>query len=481
MNARVPEQQLPDRLPGEHGAPSAIATMPAANPPAQRLNPRGPKGLASFAARLRIAWAPLDAPARLLDEHGDFMRVSKRRYLTKDPAIVEAMMTDYLTFGHDIAQDYTEAGVAFWGNAMGIRSDPTWLRQRRLMQPAFQPTRIAGYAQAMVGHTARMLDAWNDGEPFDLHAALKRLTLGLVIENVLGVELSCEEFEHIVEALEATLALFADVSQMELKFDTPEKVRFRESTKRLDEIVYRSIERRRGDSHDHGDMLWTWLTSEDEAGQRLTATELRDEIVTHLRAGYRNSATALAWVFAQLARYPHVDAMLMSELDQVLGGRLAHVDALTHLLYVEKVVKETMRLYPLYPTIARTVKHTHDLFGYRLAPGSAIAISVWAMHRDARYFAQPEHFQPLRWTDELERALPKHAFFPFGGGPRQCPFKSYAMMEMSLVLATVAQRFRIELAPHERAIAQAGMNGLVPRGGLQVVARKRRSTAAARA
>jgi cytochrome P450 len=408
-----------------------------------------------------------------LEKYGDFVLVTPKRYLTHDPAIVEQIVSDYLTFGHELVQDYTEAGVMFWGNAMGSRSDPTWLRQRRLMQPAFQPSRIIAYGDAMVAHTTRMLDAWQEHAQFDLHNALKRLTLRLIIENVVGVELSDQEVAQIIEALEATLALFADLSQMELEFDTPEKIRFRETLTVLDQVVYRTIERRRADPDDHGDMLFTWMRSEDETGQRLTDTELRDEIVTHLRAGYRNTATALAWVFALLASHPQTQDQLAAELDRVLGGQRPHIAALPRLEYVERILKESMRLYPLYPTIGRLVKQDCELNGEPLAAGSAISISVWAMHRDARYFSDPDRFDPDRWTDALERALPKLAFFPFGGGPRQCPFKSYGMLEMTLVLATISQRFRIELAPEERAKPQYGMNGLVPMGGLKVIAQRR--------
>jgi cytochrome P450 len=466
MNARI--------QPYDEVAPSRRVSD-ARSAPAERpkLNPKGPKGLSRLIARLRLAWDPLHAPVRLLHRYGDFVEVSPQRYLTRDPAVVEAVMSDYLTFSQDVVQDYTEAGLRFWGNAMQIRNGSGWLRQRRIMQPAFSPARVMAYAQTMVDHTQYMLSGWQDGDSFDLLEQLKHLTLGLVIDNVMGVALSTQEMAQIAEALEATLELFADLSQMELKYATAEKQRFYASVAVLDAIVYRVIGQRRAAQQDHGDMLSAWLKSTDEQGKQLTDVELRDEIVAHLRAGYRNSATALTWVFALLARHPQVAGRLMHELDSVLRGRAPDLTSLMRVPYVEKVLKEGMRLYPLYPTIARSVQHDTELFGYPLRAGSAICISVWAMHRDPRYFPQPERFDPQRWTEELERGLPKAAFSAFGGGPRQCPFKSYAMLEMSLALAMISQRFSVELAPEEQAIPQWSMNGLVPQGGLEVVVRER--------
>ncbi|MEO8626656.1 MAG: cytochrome P450 [Betaproteobacteria bacterium] len=139
-----------------------------------------------------------------------------------------------------------------------------------------------------------------------------------------------------------------------------------------------------------------------------------------------------------------------------------------------RCVKEAMRLYPLYPIVAREVNSECELGGYRLATDSNVAISVWAMHRDPRNLSNPEAFDPDRWTDELLAQLPKLASFSFGGGPRQCPFKSYGMLEYVLLLATIAQKYRVRLAPGERAAIETTVNGLLCKGGLNVIVERRR-------
>lgn len=452
-------------------------TQPVVVPPERACvvakQPRGPKGLAKFVTLLRMARDPLTTSVRLFDKYGDLVRLADDALLTRDANLLEEIAKDYLTFAKNFSQTYGEAASTFWGNSMAIRSDPDWLRQRRLMQPALLPGRIAVYANAMVADTSRMLDTWRDGEVFDLHVRLKRLTLESMIKNLFGVEFSADQMEQVIAALEAVMTLFDDLSQMELKFDTPDKARFRETLKRLDELVYAALAKRRSEPEDRGDMLSAWMAAKDESGKGFTDVELRDELVTHLRAGYRNTATVLCWAFVLLHRNPGADARLAAELQDVLRAQPPHLGALPRLVYADQVIKETMRLYPLYPMLGRTATRACNLGGYELAAGTGIGISVWAMHRDPRYFDEPEAFDPDRWTEALEARLPKHAFFPFGGGPRQCPFKSYGQLESVLMLATIAQRFHVTLAQGEGAALYPSVNGLLPKDGLKVVVARR--------
>jgi len=415
---------------------------------------------------------PLGTPVKLFARYGDVVRLNQAVCLVCNPDLVEPIVRDYYAFGKDFSQTYREAAATFWGNSILVSNDADWLRQRRILQRAVHHSRIAAYGETMVSRTTRMLDNWHDGESFDLHQRLMRLTLALMTRNLLGMDFSAAENEEVIAALDATLALFSDLSQLELKFDTPEKQRFRETAERLNEIVYAAIARRRADPQDRGDMLFALMNTPDEGGL-MTDKELRDEIVTMLRAAHRNTATLLAWSFALVAQHPAVDVALADELERVLGGTQPDLGALPRLSYTERVVKETMRYYPLYPNVRRDIETAYDLGGYRIPAGTALGISIWAMHRDPRFFPDPERFDPSRWTEALERSLPKLAFLPFGGGPRQCPFKSYGMFEAVLLLATIAQRYKIELAPGERAVPHDTVNGLMPKNGLRVVARQR--------
>ena len=458
-------------------AQDAARPLPAhspqcASPHSIRSDLPGPRGLARVFAHLRMIWDPLGTPERLFARYGDLVRLDAKVCLLRNPDLVEPIVRDYYAFGKDFTQTYREAATTFWGNSILVSNDADWLRQRRILQRALHHSRIAAYGETMVSYTTSMLDSWCDADSFDLHERLMRLTLALMARNLLGTDFSAAENEEVIAALDATLALFSDPSQFELEFDTPEKRRFRDTVERLNQIVYAAITRRRADPHDHGDMLWALMAAEADDAP-MTDVELRDEIVTMLRAAHRNTATLLAWCFALMAKHRDVEAALVGELDHVLAGKRPDVSALPRLAYVEKVVKETMRYYPLYPSIRRDIGMAYELGGYRIPAGTTLGISIWAMHRDPRYFTDPERFDPSRWTEQLESTLPKLAFLPFGGGPRQCPFKSYGMFEAVLLLATIAQRFRIELAPGERASPHDTVNNLLPKNGLQVIVRHR--------
>jgi cytochrome P450 len=480
MSSWIAQYEIQDEL-NTTNAPSQIAAEALGKDvpvlvDADLPEPPGPRGLARIYTQLRMIWDPLGTATRLFRRYGDVVRLNREVCLVANPELVETVVRDYYSFGKNFSQTYRDAAATFWGNSMLVSNDAAWLRQRRILQRALHHSRIAAYGATMVSYTSRMLDTWGDGESFDLHQRLMQLTLAVMTRNLLGTDLPPDEAREVVAALDATLALFSDLSQLELTFDTAEKRRFRETVERLNAIVYAAIARRRTDFKDCGDILSALMTTPDEAGRCMTDTELRDEIVTMLRAAHRNTATLLAWAFALLSRHPEVDATLTRELTDVLDGKTPDLSALPRLSCTENIVKETMRYYPLYPIVRRDIAHSYALGGYRIAPGTALGISVWAMHRDPRYFENPERFTPDRWTDELERSLPKLAFLPFGGGPRQCPFKSYAMFEAVLLLATIAQRYQIELAPGERAVPHDAANGLMPKNGLRVIVKRRASS-----
>jgi cytochrome P450 len=181
----------------------------------------------------------------------------------------------------------------------------------------------------------------------------------------------------------------------------------------------------------------------------------------------------MSWVWYLLACKPQVEAKLAAELDEVLGERLPELADLPHLRYTEMVVREAMRLYPLYPISARQAVQDCEIGGYFVPAGTMLIMSAWLMHRDARYFERPHEFDPERWLDPNIVHLPKYAYFPFGGGPRYCVVKPYAMVEAVLIVATIAQKYRLRLSSTYPVKPQDSSNGLQPKGGLKVVLVKR--------
>lgn len=253
---------------------------------------------------------------------------------------------------------------------------------------------------------------------------------------------------------------------------TPTNLRMRRARRRIDDIVQRILEERRDAGDDRGDLLSMLLRAQDEDGRGVTARQVKDEVMAIFVGGHETVANLLAWAWYLLSQHPEVETRLLAELDTVLGGRLPTVSDLPRLPYTSTIVSEVLRLYPPASVLTREAIADVRIGAYTVARGTEIVVSPWVMHRDPRYFADPEVFKPDRWADGLASRLPRYAYFPFGGGPRLCIGKSFATMEAILVLAVVAQRFRLELLRGQRVVAEE-LPTLHPKFGLRMVVQPR--------
>ena len=224
-------------------------------------------------------------------------------------------------------------------------------------------------------------------------------------------------------------------------------------------------------------MLSMLLRFRDEEGNRISDKQLRDEVMTLLLAGHETTALALSWTWYLLSRHPEVEAKLLEELREVLGDRAPAVEDLPRLRYTEMVIKESMRLYPPAWGISREAKEECEVGGYRVPAGTQLLIVLWAMHRDPRYFKDPERFDPDRWEDGFAKSMPKHAYLPFGAGPRLCIGSTFAMTETILLLATIAKEFRLELTPEQQRVTPQPSTTLRPREGIRMMLKKRHPSA----
>jgi cytochrome P450 len=361
------------------------------------------------------------------------------------------------------------------GNGLLTSEGDFWLRQRRLMQPAFQRQRIAGYGQSMVDRTLRMLDRWRDGETRDLHADMMRLTVEIAGETLFGADVAADA-EEVGEVLDVVmhnfLARWESPLPLPAWIPTPTNLRLRRAIRRLDRVVYRIIRQRRASTRESDDLLSLLLRAHDEGGGSMTDRQLRDEATTLFLAGHETTANALSWTWYLLASHPEAEAKLHAELSAALQGRPPTVADLPRLPYCEHVLLESMRLYPPAYGFGRLALRDVEIGGFRIPRGTTVIVSQWVTQRDPRFFEEPLAFRPERWADDLQKRLPRYAYFPFGGGARVCIGNGFAMMETALVLATVVPRYRFRLVPGH-AVTPRPVVTLRPANGVLAVLEKR--------
>jgi cytochrome P450 len=319
-------------------------------------------------------------------------------------------------------------------------------RQRKLIQPVFHHARIAGYGDVMVQHTARMLDRWQTGETIQLEREMMRLTLGVVAKTLFDadVESNADEIGDVItQGIHFAGRRVAQAAYLDWLPTKANRER-KQGVGKLDAVIFGFIEERRKQGHDRGDLLSMLLAAADEQGQ-MSNQQVRNEAMTLFIAGHETTANALSWAWYLLAQHPAALATLQRELDSVLGGRAATAADLPQLKYAEMVIKEAMRLYPPAWIITRRAVEPVQIGPYLLPANTIVIMSPYLMHRDAHFFPDPERFQPERWASEMEKQLPRYAYFPFGGGPRICIGNGFAMMEAVLILATMAQRYQLDL------------------------------------
>jgi cytochrome P450 len=413
--------------------------------------PPGPRGgllLGSTFAYLRDQLGFLTAAVR---EYGDIVNLRLGNLNTY--VLVNPEHIDYVLRSH--ADNFMKDKLTRWliplvGEGLLTSEGDFWRRQRRLTQPTFQRQQIERYAMVMVKQTERMLEAWHDGQVRDTHEDMAHLTLAIVAKTLFGTDLAGEA-DVIGESLDVVINHFMSPMRWFRFFDylpLPSSQRYWRAIRRIDEIIYGIIRRHRASGQDTGDLLSRLVAARDEqGGGGMTDRQLRDEVVTLVLAGHETTALVLFYSFYLLAQAPETADRLAVELHDVLGDRPPTASDVPNLRYAEWVIRESMRLYPPAWGIAREALADCEIGGYDVPKGTQIFMVQRLVHRDARWFDDPEAFKPDRWDNDLIKRLPRCAYFPFGDGPRICIGNHFAMMEAVLLLATIAQRFRLEIEP----------------------------------
>ena len=423
-------------------------------------------------------------PILLFEYLGRFGRAAHYRVLLHDVVVLrepsdiqEVLIEKAASFGKDRTQKRMKILL---GEGLITSDGETHKRGRRIAAPAFHRQRIQHYAGQIVEHAEKLSAAWKPGQALDVAAEMMRLALQITALTLFDTEVT-PEIQVINEEVNVVMDLYNFLvalprAEMLLNSPLPGMRRFRKAKARLDEVVDGMIEARRAESagpgklEQRGDLLSMLLATRDEGveGDRrgLTANELRDQVLTLFLAGYETVANALTWTWLLLGQNPEAEERLHVELEAVLAGRSPGLDDVPRLEYTTMVLTESMRLFPPAWAMGREALEDVSIGPYRLRQGTMVFFSQYIVHRDPRWFADPLAFRPERHTKESKAARPRFAYFPFGGGGRQCIGESFAWMEATLVLATIAQRWRIQIEPSQQIELQPKIT-LRPKNGVK--------------
>ena len=435
------------------------------------VTPPGPIGDPVFGNGRQYADDPFSFMRACADSYGDVVRFDlgpRETYLLTNPADVERVLVADADryrkpqFGDD-AMD------TLLGNGLLMSEGETWQRQRKLANPSFHNRRIGALAGTMVDHTESQLADWSDGDVVDVQLEVARLTVKIIVSAMFGADITDEEVKTVQEELEPLGARFEPDPR---RFLIPNRVPTRENREfdaaidTLESVIDGIVDRRRGTERDPAadpagpegvavrgpagdadgdlpmDLLSVLLRARDRGEQ--TDENLRDELVTMLLAGHDTTALALTYTFYLLSNHPEARERVAAEAEAATtDGAPTAADA-RDMEFTERVLNESMRLYPPVYTLFREPKLDVKIGGYRIPEGSALMLSQWVVHRSPRWYDDPEAFDPGRWTPERRSGRPRFAFFPFGGGPRHCIGKAFSLLEAKLILAKVCSQYDLE-------------------------------------
>ena len=409
--------------------------------------------------------------------------------LLNDPSDIREVLVDKAQF---FVKERTQKRMKILLGEGLITSDgETHKRQRRIAAPAFHRQRIQAYAGTIVTHAAAMRDEWKAGGPIDVASEMMRLALQITARTLFDTEVTAEihtindEANAVMEMYHSLVSLPRAEELLRWRIPVPVLMRFRKSKKRLDAVVDSMIARKQAESakaaskgrpvgQDLLSMLIDARDDERDSGSsnrmssRMSSKELRDEVLTIFLAGYETVANALSWTWLLLGQNPEAEARLHAEIDSAFEGRLPTLEDVPRLPYTEMVMAEAMRLYPPAWAMGRMATEDVEIGPYYFPKGSFLFFSQYIVQRDPRYFPDPLAFRPERFTFEAKASRPRFAYFPFGGGGRQCIGESFAWMEAVLVLATLAQRWRLRVVDGQEIALQPKIT-LRPKFGIQVI------------
>lgn len=442
---------------------TAVHTLPAPPGPQEELSVQ------------KIRQNPLQFLLDMTQQYGDIIRYRADGW--------DATLVNHPNYIRHVLQDnypnYTKEGTPDFmmlrpmlGEGILTSEGESWLRQRRMTQPAFHRKRIEALGGLMTDITLKTLHKWEalaeGGQDFDMVEALTQLTLEIVAKALFGYDVSgaADRFGKAVEVLNECIGYY-DPNNMKEVFR-----RFPGAIATIRQIVNNIIQERRRQDTDTGDCLSLLLTAHDEeTDYQMSDSQVSDQIVTLMLAGHETTAKALSWTLYLMSQYPEVETKLYAEVAQVLNGRTATFEDLPNLPYTWMVIQEAMRIYTPIWLVSRIAIQDDTMGGYTIPAKSLVAVSPYTIHRHPAYWERPNDFYPEHFTPEAVAERPSFAYIPFSAGPRVCLGKQFASMEAHLVLATLAQHYRVHLRPNH-VVEPEALVTLRPKNGLPMYLEK---------
>jgi cytochrome P450 len=459
--------------------------MYTAHPIAVARTAPGPHGHLLWGNLLKLQRDPLNFLVEAMHQYGDVVRFrllgSLYWHMFTHPDDIEhvlrANFNNYPkgTFAQKMTRLVTGEGLA-------ASDGEEWLSKRRLLQPAFHRHRLTRLATTMTSATEAMLDDWDARsaaqQPYDIAAEMMRLTLRIVGETLFSIDISQAE-DEIGKAM--TVIVEHTGYRLTHPLSPPEAVptnrnqRYQRASRKLDQVVLEIVTTRQRSGEDKGDLLSMLIEARDEeTGAGMNADQLRAEVKTLMISGHETTAIALAWTWYLLSQHPEVEHRLHAELASVLGGRTPTFVDLPNLAYTRMVLEESLRIRPPAWITVRQAREDDTVRGYHIPADSVVVLSPYVVHRNPAIWPDPERFDPERFAPEQAAGRHKYAFIGFSGGPRLCIGSQFAMMEAQLLLATIAQRYRLTLAPSHSVVPELGAT-MRPRGGMPMLMQRRSS------
>jgi cytochrome P450 len=445
---------------------------------APRIEPPGPSTLNPLGFLGPVRQDVISFLGRVAAEYGDVagFRVGPMRVvLVNHPDYInDVLVTSQRNF---VKGRPLELAKNLLGEGLLTSDGEVHRRQRRMVQPAFHQAKIESYGKVMTDYASRVDSGWRDGETVDIMQEMMRMALGISGRTMLNTDVDADAGK-IANAMTSAMSLFDRLSipliQVLLRLPLPSSLRFHRARRTLDATVYQIIRARRSDGRDDGDLLSMLMDVRDEQGDGggMSDRELRDQALIFLLAAYDTTALALTWTWYLLSQNPAAEARLHAELAAVLDGRIPAIADIPRLKYTHAVFAEAMRLFPPGYVLARRALADFHVGGFFIRRGTTILVSPYLIHRDPRFYDQPETFRPERWACPTSDARPKFCYFPFGGGARTCVGESFSWTEGVLVLATLAQRWKFRLAPGQ-PVAYLPLLNLRPKYGMRLTLERR--------